>query len=493
MDGEIVCLFLALNIWLGFWSKRHVKDLAGYVVAGRNVKIALGVANLMVTETGTAGLVYLGQLGYMTGFSCFIIALLYFATYYLVGYTGFVVSDLRRLEIMTIPEFYQLRYTRGVRLIGGLILFLSGILNMGVFLKFDGIFFSEIMGFGQGQVVAVMTAMLIVAVGYGIVGGMMSVTVTGFMQFCFLAFTMLSLTFGMLYLKGFRVVAQTVEAHFGSAGFNPIVNHHFGWTFIFWILVTNFSISFFWQPDISKALAAKNPEAGRKVYLYTGLLFAGRTIMPMFWGATALAVLGSGVPTLAAMPRMLGQLVPSGLLGLVAGMLLCAAMATYGAYMLAWATVAARDVCSCIRPDGLSERTTITIMRICMVFEGIFLLAFGIWYEISDTAFQYLTIAAGMYFAGALSCVIAGLYWKKANSVGAYCALILGALGPTGYLLVEKFRDELPAWIGFLGNVNISGLLSFLLAAAGMAMGSLLTQRFAVPVRLKGLQKGADR
>ena len=134
MDGAIVCLFLALNIWLGFWSKRHVKDLAGYVVAGRNVKIALGVANLMVTETGTAGLVYLGQLGYMTGFSCFIIALLYFATYYLVGYTGFVVSDLRRLEIMTIPEFYQLRYTRGVRLIGGLILFLSGILNMGVFL-----------------------------------------------------------------------------------------------------------------------------------------------------------------------------------------------------------------------------------------------------------------------------------------------------------------------------------------------------------------------
>ena len=491
VDAAIVGLLLALNLWLGFWAKRRVRDLAGFVVAGRDVKMALGVANLTVTETGVAGLVYLGQLGYMTGFSCFIIGILFLVTYYIVGHTGFIVSDLRRLKVMTIPEFYELRYTRKVRFVGGIMLVVGGVLNMGVFLKFDGIFFSEVMGFGQKQVITMMTCMLIVAVGYAIVGGMMSVTVTGFLQFCFLAFTMLSLTFAILWTKGMGVVAAAVERQFGAGGVNPIANPHFGWTFIAWVLLNSFAVSFLWQPDVSKALASKSPEAGRKVYLYTGLLFCGRTILPMFWGAAALAVLGPSVPSLAAMPRMVGRIIPSGFLGLFVGMLLCSAMATYGAYMLAWATVMARDVCGSVRPGGLSARATVTVMRAFMALEGIFLLAFGIWYQIPDTAYQYLNITAAMYIAGALGCVAAGLYWKKANSVGAYCSLVLGALGPSTYLLIERYRETLPASMRFLSNVNVCGLLSFFLAAAGMVVGSLLTQRQSVPVQFERLRKGA--
>jgi Na+/proline symporter len=89
-----------------------------------------------------------------------------------------------------------------------------------------------------------------------------------------------------------------------------------------------------------------------------------------------------------------------------------------------------------------------------------------------------------MYVSGALGCVGAGMYWKRANNVGAYTSLFLGALSPLAFLLLEKSRDLLPPWLSFVTDVNTAGFLSFLLAALGMVFGSLATQRLSPPVHL---------
>ncbi|HEX2639076.1 MAG TPA: hypothetical protein VHL50_00820, partial [Pyrinomonadaceae bacterium] len=123
----------------------------------------------------------------------------------------------------------------------------------------------------------------------------------------------------------------------------------------------------------------------------------------------------------------------------------------------------------------------IRITRVFAGLIGLFLLIFGLWYRIPDTAFQYLFITGAMYTAGALGCVGAGLYWRRANNVGAYSALAMGALAPLLFLLLEKSRDTLPDWLALFTDVNISGLLSFGLAAVGMYVGSILTQRTSPP------------
>jgi hypothetical protein len=61
----------------------------------------------------------------------------------------------------------------------------------------------------------------------------------------------------------------------------------------------------------------------------------------------------------------------------------------------------------------------------------------------------------------------------------------MGALAPAGFLVLEKWRDSLPGWMAFITDVNISGLLSFVLAIAGMVFGSLLTQKICPPVQLQ--------
>ncbi len=484
LDWFILVAYLVATVWAGLWVKRYVENLEGYIVAGRRVKTSLGVATFAATELGTITFMYFGELGYLTGFSCFIIGVLGYLSYYLVGRTGFIVSKLRAFQVMTIPHYYEIRFGRGVRLVGGVILFLGGILNMGIFLKFDGIFLTEVMGLPSDALVFIMILMLLVVVGYTVLGGMFSVVITDFLQYVVLSLSMLVVTV-LVYLKvDWSQMAAAVDTTYGQAGFDPIFNERFGWMFIVWVFISNLASASLWQPGTSKALSSESPKVARRVFRITGMTFAGRAMVPMFWGIAALAVLGPGVDSVAAMPRMLGQVVPIGFLGLLVAGMMAASMSTYSSYLLAWSSVFTLDVVGSSRKKPLSEKASMAITRVMAAIIGIFLLVFGLWYELPETAYQYLFITGAMYTAGALGCVTAGLYWKKANTVGAICALLLGALAPLGFLFLEQFRDILPSSVAWVTNVNVSGLLSFVFAAVGMVAGSLLTQKSHPPTHL---------
>jgi len=486
IDWIILVAYLAFTVGVGLWAKRYVEDLSGYMVAGRRVKLSLGIATFAATEIGTITFMYFSELGYVSGFSCFIIGILALLAYMFVGKTGFIIVPLRRLEVMTIPEFYELRYSRNVRLLGGIILFLGGVLNMGIFLKFDGIFLSEVMGFGSDALALIMTLMIVIVVLYTILGGMFSVVVTDYMQFVVLSLGVFVALIAVLLHVDLSSISDAVINQYGEAGVNPLVNPRFGWMFIVWILISNIAAGALWQPGTSKALASENPQVARKVFFYTSLTFAGRAMIPMFLGVAALAYFGPNESPTAAMPKLLGIVTPRGFLGLLVAGMLAASMSTYSAYLLAWSSVITRDVIACLRPNHFGEKTTIFITRIFAGLIGLFLLIFGLWYKIPDTAFQYLFITGAMYTAGALGCVAAGLYWSKANNVGAYSALGLGALAPVLFLLLEKSRETLPTWLAIFTDVNVSGLLSFVLAAAGMYFGSILTQRSSPPRPIVG-------
>ena len=55
---------------------------------------------------------------------------------------------------------------------------------MGIFLKFDGMFLAETMGFGQEVLFIIMTVMFVIVVSYTVLGGMFSVVITDFTAIC---------------------------------------------------------------------------------------------------------------------------------------------------------------------------------------------------------------------------------------------------------------------------------------------------------------------
>jgi len=228
IDWVVTAAYLLGTVAIGIWAKRYVENLAGYLVAGRKVKSSLGIATFVATELGTVTFVYYGELGYVAGFSAFIIGILSMAGYVLVGHTGFIIAALRRLRVMTIPEFYEIRFSRKVRLVGGIVLFLGGVLNMGIFLKFDGIFLSEVMGFAPEALSAIMIVMILVVIAYTILGGMFSIVVTDFMQFVVLAMGMFVATIAVLANVDLTAMSETVSSTLGEAGVDPFANPRFG-------------------------------------------------------------------------------------------------------------------------------------------------------------------------------------------------------------------------------------------------------------------------
>ena len=482
IDWIVLFIYLGLSAFIGIRAKKYVENMDGYFVAGRKVKVALGTATLIATEIGVVTFMYFAELGYVSGFACFALGIIGFLGYMVIGKTGFIVMGLRKLQVITIPEYYELRYGGKVRLFGGILLFLGGILNMGIFLKMDGLFLTETMGFSPDVLVIVMVAMLLIVVSYTVLGGMFSVVITDFIQFVVLSFGMLIATVFILMHVSIPEISAVVVRQFGEAGVNPVVNPHFGWSFLLWMLVGSVAISALNQPAASKSFASESPEVGRKVFLYTGITLAGRYMIPMFWGVAALAYFGPSLDPKIAMPRLLGAVVPSGFLGLMVAGMLAASMSTYSAYMLAWSSVATRDIIAPLMKRTLSDKSAMTISRSISIGLGVFLLVFGLWYEIPATAFQYLAITGAMYAAGAFGCVAGGLYWKKANIVGAYSSLALGGAAPVAFLILDQVKHSLPPGMLFLVDVNVSGFLSFVLAAVGMIAGSLLTQRTHPPI-----------
>lgn len=139
------------------------------------------------------------------------------------------------------------------------------------------------------------------------------------------------------------------------------------------------------------------------------------------------------------MPMFLAELLPSGLLGLVAAGMLAAFMSTHDSYLLCWATVLTEDV---LRPTvgrHWSQRARLVAARVAIVVIGVFLLVWSLWYPLGQDLWEYMAVTGAIYFTGAFALLTFGLYWKRASRAGAYAALITGTGSVLGLSAVREW------------------------------------------------------
>src|SRR5262249_61009973 len=86
--------------------------------------------------------------------------------------------------------------------------------------------------------------------------------------------------------------------------------------------------------------------------------------------------------SLRATPAYLGLLLPAGFIGLLLAAALAAEMSTDSGYLLTWATVIYNDlILPCVKKP-LSPATRLFITRALVLGIGVFLLFWGLWYEL---------------------------------------------------------------------------------------------------------------
>ena len=146
IDLLIVLVYVGGTIVAGLLARSAIHGISDFLVAGRALKTHMAVATMVSTGLGLVTVMYSAQKGFTGGFAAFHIAVIAGVVAFIVGITGFIVIPLRKMGVMTIPEFYEKRFSRGVRIMGGLLLALSGILNMGLFLKAGALFVTGLTG-----------------------------------------------------------------------------------------------------------------------------------------------------------------------------------------------------------------------------------------------------------------------------------------------------------------------------------------------------------
>ncbi|MCA1842042.1 MAG: sodium:solute symporter family protein, partial [Actinobacteria bacterium] len=129
VDWAIVAGYLVATVAVGLIGKKFVGNVSHYLVAGRELGLYVGIATLAATEIGTITFMYNGEFGYRYGFAAFAPALISGLVMIFVGRTGFVIRRLRDLKLMTVPEYFEVRYSRGLRILTGVLVAVGGILN----------------------------------------------------------------------------------------------------------------------------------------------------------------------------------------------------------------------------------------------------------------------------------------------------------------------------------------------------------------------------
>src|SRR6185312_797719 len=467
-DTAIVILYLAGTLAIGLAAKRFLSDISDYLVAGRGLGLFLGIATLAATETGTVTFMYYAQLGFQTGFSAFITGLISGLVMLMVGYTGFIIHRFRKLELMTVPEYFERKYSRGLRVLTGCLVALGGILNMGMFLRVEGEFLVILTGIPFHYLKIAMTGILLIELLYTVVGGMLSIVITDFVQYVALSVGTIIVTLYCVAKVGWGSMVHAVSAHMGAPGFNPLTNPTYGAGYIIWQVILWTAVDTCWQTTAMRTMSMKTPELSKKVFGWTGLIFLGRGMLPMLWGIAALAALGPGFDSMQAMPTLLAHLLGPGVKGLVVAGMLAATMSVNSSYLLGWSSIISQDIVGPLRAARqrrpLSSRAQIRINRIANVFVSAFILWWSLWYTLSGPLYLYLNLTATIFLSGTFAAVIGGLYWKRANLAGGYAAMICGAGATVGYFVLN-----LPA--------TYSGFAAFGLAAAAMIVGSWLGER----------------
>ncbi len=501
-DWVIVTLYLALSLLVGVFANRYIHTTKAYMVGGGRANVALNTATYIGTTLGLVTLMYASIDAFSYGFAYVTLALIGLLTGVTLGLTGLVIGPLRRLQLLTIPEYFEQRYSRGVRITGGAICALSGVLNMGLFPKMGATFITYATGLHEHTkdpelLVAVITSLLLVLVLiYTVLGGMVSVIITDYVQFVILS---VGMSLGVFFCLshpdlGWTTMLDALETHRGPRMFNPLAKDSYGWVWIVFNLVVFLVAGFCWAPEASRALTAKSEDAAKRTFLLASVGMFARLAVPALWAIAAFTLVsqdpertayffpqgitGEAAHADQAMPSTLGAIVPSGLLGILVAGLLAAFMSTHDSYLLCWSSVISRDIVGPLyKSRGRGSRTDrqeIFTTRVSVVAIGVFLLGWGIWYELPDSVWNYMAVSGAIYLSGAAPALVGGIYWRRASTAGAWAALLCGLFAITG-LFIEPVQQ----WLDGRGSsIQLTppgiGLLNFCFCAVMFVVFSLL-------------------
>ena len=122
-----------LLIWLANFTKRYTRSVADFLVASRCAsRYMLAVAGNM-SSLGAITIMGSFEMYYHGGFSAAWWSMLMMPVGIIVALSGWLVYRFRQTRVLTLAQFFEIRYSKRFRIFTGVLGFISGTLNFGIF------------------------------------------------------------------------------------------------------------------------------------------------------------------------------------------------------------------------------------------------------------------------------------------------------------------------------------------------------------------------
>lgn len=490
LDWAILVGLVALLVIAARSTQRYAQSVTGFLAAERCAGRYLISVAFNMAQLGVITLVWYFQQNYDVAFTSIWWGLLEGPAMIVIALSGWVIYRFRRTRAMTLAEFFEQRYSKSFRVFAGLIAFISGIINYGIFPGVAARFFISILGLPShynllgielSTFTTSMVLLMLIALYFVFLGGQIAVMVTDFLQGVFSNLVFLAVIGFLLWtipwahmgdvLLGHVYQGQVVPAGApnplaGRSLVNPFdLGSEEQFNVFYWLI--SVVILFYgmraWQGDQGYNAAARNGHEARMANVLNGWRFrvlmlitivlplAIRTLMHHPAYAASAAAINDTLAALptdalkseARTPLATAALLPAGLFGLFAAAMLGAFISTNDTYLHSWGSIFIQDVVLPFRKRPLSERAHLRLLKLSIFGVAIFATIFSEYYEPSQYISMFLALTGGVFVGGAGSAIIGGLYWKRGTNAAAWTAMIVGFLASAfGIVIKQSFIGQ---------------------------------------------------
>ena len=460
---------LAFIIATALSTKKYMLSVADFLSANRCAgKYLLGVAD-GISGLGAVSIIALFEMNYKAGFTASWWKLMLLPVGVIIASTGWVQYRFRQTRAMTMAQFFEIRYSRSFRVFAGIMGYISGIINFGIFPAVGGRFFQYFCGFPTYVVDigvkidlvygAIMAALLLVSLWFTFMGGQIAVMVTDFIQGMFVnaVFVLLGIYMLFFLFDWQTIVDAAIQfAPEEASLINPMNTSGTDNFNVTYFMIAAFATCYgfmAWQGSQGYFSSARSPHDARMGRVVGQLRNITQTLPLALLPVCAFAFLHH--PDFADSAQRAHQILagveneqirsqltvtvasreflPIGIVGLFAAVMMTAFISTHDTYLHSWGSIFVQDIVLPLRQNLtgdtiVSPKKHIRWLRYSIFGVCLFIFLFSLLFSQQQDILMFFALTGTIYLGWAGSCIIGGLYWKRGTAAGAWAATVSGVL-----------------------------------------------------------------
>ncbi|MFI2646173.1 sodium:solute symporter family protein [Micromonospora fulviviridis] len=451
LDYVILALYFVTVLGVGFAARRAIRTSVDFFLSGRSLPawvtgLAFVSANLGALEI--IGMAANGaQYGIMT------------VHYYWIGavpamvFLGIVMMPFYYgSRVRSVPEYLRLRFNRPTHLLNALSFAVAQVLIAGVNLYALALIMQLLLGWPLW--VAIVIGAFIVLV-YITIGGLSGAIYNEVLQFFVIIAGLVPITvLGLVKVGGVSGLMDAVRgSKLGEAGLhawqgtgstdNPLGAHWLGIVFglgfvlSFGYWTTNFA-------EVQRALSARNMSAARRtpiIAAYPKLLIPVVTVIPGLIALITVKGLGAESGDLVynnAIPLLMRDLLPNGVLGIAVTGLVASFMAGMAANVSGFNTVFTYDIWQAYFKRDRSDEYYVRVGRIATVVAVVIGIGTAFIAAGFSNIMNYIQALFSVFNAPLFGTFIIGMFWKRMSALAGFWSLLSGTVVALGTYLLYR-------------------------------------------------------